>query len=65
MDEVPPHLFGHSAVEDANASAAVARAAGGQIRRESYEASGIARITIPADPTGAVIELMKPTARER
>jgi predicted enzyme related to lactoylglutathione lyase len=61
---VPPNWNGYVAVDDADATAAKAKGLGGSVMREPEDIPGIGRFAIIADPSGAVLAIMKPTPPE-
>ena len=64
MEQVPPHWFTYFAVDDVDGSASETAAAGGRVHREPWNIPGIGRIAIIQDPTGAMMGLMTPVARD-
>lgn len=61
---VPPNWTGYVAVDDADASAAKATSLGGSVMRPPQDIPGVGRFAIVADPSGAIIAVMKPTPPE-
>jgi uncharacterized protein len=58
---VPPNWTGYVCVDDCDAAAAKVTALGGSVMREPQDIPGIGRFAIVADPSGAVLAIMKPT----
>lgn len=56
----PPHWLSYLEVDDLEVRLAKVKAAGGNVLREPFEVSEVGRIAIVADPTGAVLGLIKP-----
>lgn len=61
---VPPNWTGYVAVDDCDAAAAKVKSLGGSVMREPQDIPGIGRFAIVADPSGAVIAIMKPIPPE-
>lgn len=61
---VPPHWLGYVAVDDADAAAEKVKALGGAVQVGPMDIPGIGRFAVIADPTGAVIAIMKPVPPE-
>ena len=64
FESVPEHWFAYIAVDDVDASASKAEAAGGKIRRPAFDVPGVGRIVILEDTNGAAMGWMTPAARE-
>lgn len=58
----PPHWISYLAVDDIDARLTRLTAAGGQVCRPAFDVPGVGRIAIVADPTGAVMGWITPTA---
>ena len=56
----PPHWLSYLEVEDLEDAASKVKAAGGTVLREPFEVPEVGRIAMIADPTGAVLGLIKP-----
>jgi uncharacterized protein len=56
----PPHWFSYLEVDDLEERLSKVRAAGGNVLREPFEVPEVGRIAVIADPTGAVLGLIKP-----
>lgn len=56
----PPHWLSYLEVDDVDDRVQMVKAAGGQVMREPFEVPDVGRIAIIADPTGAVLGLIKP-----
>ena len=54
------HWGAFVAVDDADAAAKAAKDAGGQILREPFDVTGVGRIALLADKSGAVLGVIKP-----
>ena len=61
--EVPPHWMPYVKVDDADATAAAARAAGGVVLHAPIDVQGVGRIAVIADRQGASISLYQPGDR--
>jgi predicted enzyme related to lactoylglutathione lyase len=61
---VPPHWLPYVAVEDADATIALARKLGGTIQFGPEDIPGVGRFGVLQDPTGAVFAILKPLPRE-
>lgn len=57
---VPPNWTGYVAVDDCDATAALAEVKGGSIRRPPEDIPGIGRFAVIGDPHGAVLCIMTP-----
>ncbi|MBM9593081.1 VOC family protein [Roseitranquillus sediminis] len=64
MGTLPPHWFTYLAVDDVDVAVERTRANGGRIVREPFDVSGVGRIAIVTDPTGATVGLMTPSQAE-
>lgn len=64
MEQVPSHWFTYFAVDDVDASAKAADAAGGKVRSEPWDIPGVGRVAVIQDPTGATLGLMTPADRD-
>jgi uncharacterized protein len=62
---VPPHWLPYVAVDDADATVARARRLGATIQFGPEDIPGIGRFAVLADPTGAVLAIMKPFPMEK
>ena len=60
LDGVPEHWFSYIAVDDVDASAGQAEAAGGTIRRPAFDVPGVGRVVILEDSNGAAMGWMTP-----
>jgi predicted enzyme related to lactoylglutathione lyase len=60
MKDVPPHWYGYVTVEDVDAGATRAAAAGGQLVMPAQDAPGIGRFAVALDDQGAVFGFFKP-----
>lgn len=60
FEEVPEHWGAFVAVADTEAAVAAAKSGGGQIIREPFDVTGVGRIAIVMDPSGAVLGVIKP-----
>lgn len=58
---VPSHWLTYFAVDDIEASVAAVKSGGGRVIRDIFEVSGVGRIAIVQDPTGAVCGYMTPS----
>lgn len=58
---VPPHWMAHVQVDDVDASAALARKLGGQVRKEPTDIPTVGRFAIISDPQGAVLSMFQPS----
>jgi uncharacterized protein len=56
-----PFWMGHVAVDDVDATAALAKQQGGAVHREPTEIPGVGRFAVLADPQGAVLCVFKPS----
>lgn len=59
-DEVPAHWLVYFAVEDVDATVAKATDSGGSVALAPFDISGVGRIGILKDPSGAVFAVIKP-----
>ena len=57
---VPPHWTGYVAVDDVDVAAEKVKTLGGAVQVGPMDIPGIGRFAVIADPTGAVIAIMKP-----
>ena len=57
---IPPHWNVYVTVEDVDASAERAKEAGGQVLAEPFDVFDAGRMTVIADPAGAVLSLWQP-----
>jgi predicted enzyme related to lactoylglutathione lyase len=57
---VPPSWTGYVCVDDCDAAAEEVKQLGGTVRQPPMDIPGVGRFAIVADPTGAVIAIMKP-----
>ncbi len=64
FENVPEHWFAYIAVDDVDASAIRAEAAGGKIRRPAFDVPGVGRIVILEDSNGAAMGWMTPAAHD-
>jgi len=62
MDGIPSYWLTYIGVDDVDAAVTATRAAGGQVHREPWDVPGVGRIAIVADPSGAAVGLMTPSA---
>ena len=62
MPGVPNHWHVYFAVDDADGTAAQAKAEGGQVVVEPYDIPSVGRTTVLADPQGAMFSVLKPAA---
>jgi uncharacterized protein len=60
FDGLPPHWFAYLAVDDVDARAAKATAAGATLLRPIFDVPGVGRIAILKDPVGAALGWMTP-----
>jgi predicted enzyme related to lactoylglutathione lyase len=58
---VPPHWMAHVVVDDVDASAALAKKLGGQVKKEPTDIPTVGRFAIISDPQGAVLSLFQPS----
>lgn len=58
---VPVAWGTYVAVDDADAACTAAAAAGGRVVQPPFDVPTVGRIAVIADPTGAVVNVMKPT----
>jgi len=61
MPGVPNHWHVYFAVDDADATASKASAAGGQVIAEPFDIPSVGRSAVLSDPQGAVFSVLKPT----
>lgn len=64
FEGMPPHWFSYLAVDDVDARVAKATAAGATLKRSQFDISGVGRIAIVQDPTGAVLGWITPVKHE-
>jgi uncharacterized protein len=57
---MPEGWFSYMAVDDVEASCAKVLELGGKVHKQPFEVSGVGRIAIVADPTGAALGIIKP-----
>lgn len=62
FEGIPPHWFAYLAVDDVDARAAKAVAAGAALLRPIFDVPGVGRIAILKDPTGAAVGWITPTS---
>lgn len=62
LKDAPAHWFTYIAVDDVDAAAEQTRTLGGTVERGPFDISGVGRIAIISDPTGAVVGIMTPAA---
>lgn len=55
---VPPHWMSYIAVDDVDARAGKVAALGGKVIREPFDIPNVGRMSVIADPSGAVVCLM-------
>lgn len=60
MAGVPPHWLSYVTVEDADATAKKAVAAGGKLMKEPFDVMTYGRMAVLTDPTGAAIAIWQP-----
>ena len=60
FESIPPHWFAYLAVDDVDALAEQARAAGAELLRPLFDVPGVGRIAILKDPTGAALGWITP-----
>ena len=63
-DGTPPHWMSYLAVDDVDARAAQAKAAGAEILREGFDVPGVGRIVILKDATGAAMGWITPAEQQ-
>jgi predicted enzyme related to lactoylglutathione lyase len=63
--EVPAHWLVYFAVDDADATIAIARDGGGEIPAGPFEISGVGRIAVIRDPGGAFFAIIQPDPQMR
>lgn len=59
-DGIPSHWMTYLAVPDIIAALVKAEAAGGEVLRKAFRLSGVGRLAVVTDPTGAIIGLIEP-----
>ena len=64
MPDVPNHWHVYFAVPDADATAAQASSAGGQVAVEPFDIPSVGRSAVLADPQGAMFSVLTPTAQQ-
>ena len=64
MVGVPNHWHVYFAVEDADATAALAAAEGGQVVAEPFDIPSVGRSAVLTDPQGAMFSVLKPAAQQ-
>jgi uncharacterized protein len=64
FEGVPEHWFAYVAVDDVDADAARAEAAGGTIVRPAFDVPGVGRIVILKDVNGAAMGWITPAAQD-
>ncbi len=64
FEGVPPHWMSYVCVDDVDAACTRATEAGGAVRVPPMDIPGVGRFCWIADPTGAVLALMTPAARD-
>jgi predicted enzyme related to lactoylglutathione lyase len=62
---MPPFWSGYIYVTDVDATCAKAKALGGTVCREPWDITGMLRMAVIADPTGAMVNIMQPFPREQ
>lgn len=60
MKDLPPHWFTYLSVDDVDLAVLQTEDMGGTIIRPPFDVSGIGRIAIIQDPTGAALGIMTP-----
>lgn len=55
---VPPHWMSYIAVDDVDARTAQVAGLGGRVVREPFDIPNVGRMSVIADPAGAVVSLM-------
>lgn len=63
FEGVPNHWFSYIAVDDVDAAAVKAEAAGGMILRPCFNVPEVGRIAIVSDTTGAAVGIYTPVSR--
>ena len=61
FDGMDPQWMTYIAVDDIDATAAAAEAAGGTVVQQPFDVPGVGRIAMIRDPSGAVVGMMTPT----
>ena len=61
MDQVPPHWLTYFGVDDVDAATKATAENGGTVIREPFDVTGVGRIAIVQDASGAAIGLMTPS----
>jgi predicted enzyme related to lactoylglutathione lyase len=56
----PPHWLSYVTVDDADATAAKAKAAGGKVSKEPFDVFDVGRMAVLEDPTGAKLAIWQP-----
>ncbi|OSC42533.1 VOC family protein [Mycobacterium decipiens] len=64
MPGIPNHWHVYFAVDDADATAAKAAAAGGQITVEPFDIPSVGRCAVLSDPQGAIFSLLTPAPQQ-
>lgn len=64
MPGVPNHWHVYFAVDDADATAAKAAAAGGQVIAEPADIPSVGRFAVLSDPQGAIFSVLKPAPQQ-
>ena len=57
-ENVPPHWMSYIAVDDVDARTARVAGLGGKVIKEPFDISSVGRMSVVADPTGAVVCLI-------
>lgn len=60
FEGIPSHWLTYLAVDDVDATVKQTKDAGGDVLQDSFDVSGVGRIAILKDPTGAAIGFMTP-----
>lgn len=58
---IPPHWLAYIHVDDVDAAVAKTQEFGGSVKVPAFDVPSVGRIAVIADPSGAVVALMKPT----
>ena len=61
---MPPFWSGYIYCADVDATAAKVKSLGGIIKREPFDISGMLRMAVVADPTGAMFNIMQPLSQD-
>ena len=61
---MPPFWSGYIYCPDVDATAARVTSLGGMVKREPFDVSGMLRMAVVADPTGAMFNVMQPLSQE-